>query len=119
MRKFVFVAAASAAAILAATAANARPTFGASRVEGARGESASTTSDGASIIEAVAALIGFKTTAKTTPIAGSEPPRSAAARAEPCDDEKKRAESAKAVEARRTAEAEKRPRRGDPVYLAF
>lgn len=116
MRSLTLAVTASAAAILFATAADARPAFGASRVGS---EASAKASEGASIIETVAALIGLSSSAKVTPIAGSESPRSAAPRTEQCEEEKKRAEAAKANETRRTAEAEKRQRGGEPVYLAF
>jgi hypothetical protein len=116
MRKLTFAVTASAAAILLATAADARPGFGATR---AGSEVSSKASESASIIESVAALIGFTTTAKATPVAGTERPRSASPETQQCEEEKKRAEAAKASEARRTAEAEKRQRGGEPVYLAF
>jgi hypothetical protein len=116
MRKLSLGVTASAAAILFATAADARPGFGQTRAGSAVSSKAS---ESASIIETVAALIGFTTTAKATPIAGSERPRSASPVTEQCEEEKKREEAAKASEARRTAEAEKRQRGGEPVYLAF
>lgn len=116
MRSLTLALTASAAALVFATAADARPSFGANR---AGGEASATASDGATLIEAVAALLGFTVTAKVTPSAGTDAPRSAAPGTEQCEAEKKRAEAAKASETRRTAEAEKRQRGAEPVYLAF
>ena len=116
MRSFKIAFAASAAAMLAVSAADARPTFSGNRVGG---EATSKANSDASLMDTVAALLGFTATVKATTIAGSESPRSAAPRTEQCEEEKKRAEAAKASETRRTAEAEKRQRGGEPVYLAF
>ncbi len=121
MRKSSIAVSASMIAILAVSAAEARPSFGASanRAGGAAAASAKA-SDSATLIETVAALLGFTINAKATPSAGAEAPRAAAPRAEECEEEKKRAQAAKASDSQRTAEAGKPAQRGrDPVYLAF
>ena len=116
MRSLKIAFAASAAAMLAVSAADARPAFSGNRVGG----EATTKADAdASLIETLAALLGFTATVKATTVAGTESPRSAAPRTEQCEEEKKRAEAAKASQSRRTADAEKRQRGGEPVYLAF
>lgn len=118
MRRLTLAAAASLAAMLVATAADARPAFGASS-QRLGGETSAKASDGTTLIESLAAFLGFAVTAKATPVAGTEAPRSAAPRTEQCEEEKKRAEAAKASETRRTAQTEKRQRGSEPVYLAF
>lgn len=118
MRSLTLALTASAAVAMFVTAADARPSFGASRA-GGEATATSKADSGATFLETVAALIGFSTTVKATPNASSQPPRSTAPRGEQCDEEKKRAETAKASEPPRTAAAEKRPRGGEPVYLAF
>jgi hypothetical protein len=117
MRTLSLTASAAALAMVFATAADARPTVGAARA----GSDASSSTGGkaVSLIEAVAALFDFSASAKATPVAGSERPRSASPVTEQCEEEKKRSEAAKAAETRRTAEAEKRQRGAEPMYLAF
>jgi hypothetical protein len=118
MRRLTFALAASAAAALFATAADARPGIGgASHRVG--GEASTKAAEGSTLIETVATFFGFSVTAKAAPTVGTDAPRSAAPRTEQCEEEKKRAEAAKASETRRTAQAEKRQRGGEPVYLAF
>lgn len=115
MRSLV-IALTAAAAMVFATAADARPAFGATR---AGTEASAKANDGESLIETISTLLGFTATVKATTVAGSERPRSAAPVTEQCEEEKKRTEAAKAAETRRTADAEKRQRGGEPVYLAF
>ncbi|MDZ7627333.1 MAG: hypothetical protein U5J99_02855 [Parvularculaceae bacterium] len=69
----------------------------------------------ATLIEALASLVGVTAYAKATPSAGTKAPN-----VEECEGEKKRSEAARSAETRRTAEAEKqRSRSGEPLYLAF
>lgn len=117
MRKHLFALSAAALAVVASSAAEARPAFGATRAGGAASERKA---ESISIIEAAAALIGLGLSAKASPAVASDAPRSAAPRVEQCEEEKKRQEAAKADETRRTAEAQKeRGRGGEPLYLAF
>lgn len=118
MRRLTLAVTASAAAVLLATAADARPSFNAHRA-GGEASARERESDSATLLGTISTLLGFTATVKATPVAGSDRPRSAASANEQCEEEKKRAEAAKAADTRRTAEAEKRQRGGDPVYLAF
>ena len=120
MRNLALAFAASAAAMLVVSGADARPAIGGSskRVGGDASASAKT-SDSPTLIETFSALVGFVPAAKATPVAGSNAPRSAAPRIEQCEEDKKREEAAEAAESRRTAQAEKRQRGSEPVYLAF
>ncbi len=117
MRTQSIALAAAAFAALAAPSAEARSAFAGARVGGSATSEKS--SEGRSIIEALAAFLSVGVSVKATPIAGSDAPRSATGRVEPCEEEKRRNE-AKAAETRRTAEAEKaKARGGEPLYLAF
>jgi hypothetical protein len=118
MRNLSLAAAVSAAAILVASAADARPVIGASSHR-LGGEATARTQDRTTLIETIATVFGFTLSATATPVVGAETPRSAAPRTEQCEEEKKRADAARATQTRRTAEAEKRSRGGEPVYLAF
>jgi hypothetical protein len=117
MRTHSIALAAAAFAALAAPAAEARSAFSGHRVGGSA--TAERSSEGRSIIEALAAFLTIGVSAKAAPIAGGDAPRSATGRIEPCEEEKRRNE-AKAAETRRIAEAEKaKARGGEPLYLAF
>lgn len=121
MRQSMLLLTATAFAMIVASAAEARPALG-SAGHRVGGEAAASTkaADGASLIEMVAGFLGFSANAKATPIVGSDKPRSAQPRIEQCEEEKKRAETAKAADSQRTAESAKTPQRGsEPIYLAF
>jgi hypothetical protein len=118
MRIQSFAVTAAMVSVLAVTSAEARTAFAGNRVGGS--VSAERSSEGLTLLETMAALLGVGVSAKATPVVGSDAPRSAAPRTEQCEEEKKRAEAAKAAETRRTADAEKpRARGGEPLYLAF
>ncbi len=117
MRTQSIALAAAALAVLAAPAAEARSAFSGNRAGGSA--TAERSSEGRSVLEALAAFLAIGVSVKATPSAGSDAPRSATGRVEVCEEEKRRNE-AKAAEARRTAEAEKaKARGGEPLYLAF
>lgn len=117
MRTHSIVLSAAALAIFASASAEARPAFGASRAGGSA--SAEKSDETRSIFEALAVFLNLGVSVKATPVAGADSPRSTAPRNEQCEDEKRRDE-AKALETRRTAEAEKaKARGGEPLYLAF
>jgi len=121
MRQTSLLLSATAFVILAASAAEARPAFGASgHRAGSEATASAKAGDSVTLIETVAAFLGFTINAKATPIVGTDAPRSAQPRAEQCEEDKKRADAAKAADRQRTAEAAKPQSRGsEPIYLAF
>lgn len=120
MRAQPLLLSAAAFAVFAGSAAEARPMIGAAGHRAGGAVTAERAPERASLFEAIAVLMGFGAVAKATPTVGTDAPRAAASSAQQCEEEKKRAEAAKAEETRRIAESEKaRTRGGEPLYLAF
>lgn len=110
----------TAIAVVAGSAAEARPMIGAAGHRAGGATTAERAQERASLFEAIAVLMGMGAVIKATPTVGTDAPRAASSSAQQCEEEKKRAEAAKAEETRRTAEAEKARTRGsEPLYLAF
>jgi len=120
MRVHSMLLTSAAFALMAASAAEARPSIGPAGHRAGGSAAGERPQETASLFEAIALLMGIGVSAKASPVVGTDAPRSAAPGAAQCEEEKKRAEAAKAAETRRTAEAERARARGsEPLYLAF
>ncbi len=122
MLKASLAVSAAVLALITASAAEAGPNFGSTgHRAGGDASTARKAADSPSLIEAVAAMLGFSLTAKVTPVAGADAPRTTAAKAEQCEEEARRAAAEKAAGGQRSAAdaSKSRTRGSEPVYLAF
>ncbi|MFN0025537.1 MAG: hypothetical protein ACKVS5_16720 [Parvularculaceae bacterium] len=122
MHRPSLIVSAAILALLAASAAEARPNFGSSgHRAGSDTSTARKDASAPTLIETVAALLGFSLTAKVTPVAGADATRATAAKAEECEEEARRAAAEKAAGGQRSAAdaSKSRTRGSEPVYLAF